>query len=74
MSDTEDARPLPLPFPGDNSLPLSAFLCSPLDSSHHHLQARGDLDVYSYWKSGISRAIKFMSSQRKCPTECAPAC
>ena len=31
--DTEDARPLPLPFPGDNSLPLSAFLCSPLDSS-----------------------------------------
>ena len=52
------------------SLPFSAHHSTPL----HHLQSRGDLDVYSYWKSGISRAIKFIYWQRKCPTECAPAC
>lgn len=32
---------------------------------------RGDLDDYTHWESGISRAIKFMSSARKCPTTCA---
>lgn len=35
----------------------------------HLLQVRGDLELYSHWKSGTSRYVQFMSGKRKGPTK-----